>query len=239
MPDFNPREIKSTFLTPERLSGESAWVGHIPFAFAIIELLKPATFVELGSHHGDSYCAFCQSVVFNKLPTKCTAVDTWRGDEQTGFYKDKILKNLTKHHDPRYKSFSRLYRAMFDDAVKTFADGSIDLLHHDGLHTYEALVHDMKLWLPKMSSRGVVLFHDTVERERDFGVYKYFGEVATKYPAFEFHHSHGLGIIAVGKEMPPAFQAFLSAAVANPDAMRAFFAAEGERIAAMARQAKR
>ena len=76
----------SDFLPPSLAyrSGFSAWEGHVAFALFLMRELRPATFVELGTHWGDSYFAFCQAVAEYQLPTRCHAVDAWRGDPQSG-----------------------------------------------------------------------------------------------------------------------------------------------------------
>lgn len=186
-------------------------MGHIPFAGWLTEAIRPAIFVELGTHYGTSYLAFCQAVVANGLATRCFAVDTWEGDEHAGVYGEKIYGELHGYHATKYGAFSRLMRMTFDDAVGYFDDGSIDLLHIDGLHTYEAVRHDFETWLPKLSRRGVIIFHDTCVREREFGVWRFWGEISQRYPSFEFTHSHGLGVLAVGEEIPVPLQALLAA----------------------------
>jgi hypothetical protein len=199
----------SMFWRPTYNNDNSAWVEHIPFAFWMIEAHQPRTFVELGTHQGASYFAFCQAVERLGLDTHCYAVDTWKGDEHSGFYNGKIFEKVRAHNEAQYSSFSRLVRSTFDEALNHFEDGTIDLLHIDGLHTFEAVKHDFDTWLPKLSERAVVVMHDTNVRERNFGVFKLFNQLKAHYPAFEFAHGHGLGVLGVGKKQNASLQSLL------------------------------
>ncbi len=178
---------------------DSAWFGHVPFAHWIVGQHRPASIVELGAHNGVSYAAFCESVLRHHLDARALAVDTWQGDEHAGFYGDEVYADLQRFHDQRYAGFSTLLRTTFDDASTRVLDGSVDLLHIDGRHRYEDVSHDFATWLPKLSPRGVVLFHDTNVREHDFGVWRLWAELRGAHPSFEFLHGHGLGVLAVGE----------------------------------------
>jgi GT2 family glycosyltransferase len=232
---FAPLRFPIVFDEPRRVTDVESWHGHIPFAFFAVAALRPGVVVELGTWKGDSYCAFCQAVQALGLPARCHAVDTWQGDEHTGPYGAEVLAELRDHHDPLYGSFSTLHQQRFDEAAPGFADGSVDLLHVDGTHTYEAVRHDVDMWLPKLSGRGVLLLHDTAVRDPGFGVWRLWKELEPRYPGFAFGHSHGLGVLAVGPAVDAAFTSFLAAARADPLTER-FFLALGSRIAAPARE---
>ncbi|PYS24316.1 MAG: glycosyl transferase family 1 [Acidobacteria bacterium] len=226
---FTPASHPICLTEPVRLAS-TAWAAHIPFAMLLIDLLRPRAVVELGTFTGVSYCAFCQAVEELKLDTRCYAIDSWRGDEHSGFYGDEILADLKRHHDPLYGAFSSLIESSFDEALDNFEDGAIDLLHIDGYHTYDVVKHDFKSWLPKMSDRGVMLLHDTNVRERDFGVWRLWEEIKIRYPHFEFIHQHGLGVVSIGPNVPDELHSLVNASEAEAQMIRAFFEQIGERL---------
>ena len=235
--DLNSFLSPPSFWLPERLV-TSAWLQHAPFAFWLMDALRPRRLVELGTHHGFSYLAFCQAVRRLGLDARLFAVDTWAGDEHAGAYPEQVLQDLKAYHDPRFSDFSRLVRGRFDEAVTHFEDGSVDLLHVDGRHFYEDAKEDYEIWRPKLSASAVVLFHDTNVRERNFGVWRLWGDLAAEHPSFEFLHGHGLGVLGVGRDIPPRLKAFFSAGASHRDLLRETYfrlgAAVEDRLAAAA-----
>ena len=191
-----PAQLPSLFFEPRRYRahGIGYWSGHIPFACDLIHTLRPETFVELGTHAGESYFTFCQAIQESAISCQAFAVDTWRGDQHTGAYSDDIFAEVSKCNE-RYRSFSKLLRMTFDEAGPQFADESIDLLHIDGAHTYDAVRHDFERWWPKVRNGGVVVMHDSFERGHDFGVWRFLEELRNTLPAEEFTHSHGLAVV--------------------------------------------
>jgi O-antigen biosynthesis protein len=201
---------RSMFWTPER-EAQSGWVEHVPFAFWLVDILRPLRIVELGTHNGVSYSAICQAVKTLRLAASCFAIDTWRGDEHAGFYEEDVYRDFTTFNDLHYGAFSQLVRSTFDEALPHFEDGSINLLHIDGLHTYEAVQHDYVSWLPKLAADAVVLFHDTNVRERGFGVFRLWDEITADRPHFSFLHGYGLGVLGQGQDYPEALRALFDA----------------------------
>ena len=194
----------------------SAWIEHIPFAFYLVEKLKPSVIVELGTHYGNSYFALCQAVKTLKIPAKTFAVDNWSGDQHAGFYDEEVFKYVSQVNKMHFAGFSGLLKMKFDEALELFEDGSIDLLHIDGLHTYEAVKHDFYAWLPKVNSGGVVLLHDTQEKKKDFGVWKLKLELHEQFHCCEFTHGHGLGIVCAGNMTVPGILEFCEEFSQNP-----------------------
>jgi len=216
--------------SPKLFQSPSAWLGHIPFAAWVIREIKPKIFVELGTHHGPSYFSFCQSVVEAGLATKCYAVDTWHGDEQSGLYGEEIFCKVNAHNAEHYAEFSLLLRITFDDAVAYFEDESIELLHIDGLHTYEAVLHDFETWMPKLAPGAVVIFHDTAVRKRDFGVWQLWEDLQRRYTNnLEFAHSNGLGVLQISNATDDKKLEWLQPGAPEKQRLINYFAALGSR----------
>lgn len=220
---------KLLFHKPIHIDQPYSWVEHIPFAQYLIEVLRPKTFVELGTHSGNSYFSFCQAIQKLGLNTRSYAIDSWDGDEHAGYYGDDVFKRVYQINIEYFKQFSELMKMTFDEGLEYFNTSTIDLLHIDGLHTYEAVKHDFENWLPKMSDRGVIILHDTNVKQFSFGVWKLFEELEKSYPAFQFTHGHGLGVVCTGKKVNPEFLEFLAEAQ-NSSYIQNLFAALGERV---------
>lgn len=197
---------RRTGFLPLRIADPVAWLGHSPFAYWLTAFVRPRVLFELGTHSGNSYFTFCQAVREHGLSTRCHAVDLWTGDRHSGSYEASIHESVARHNEANYAPWSSLWRMSFDEAVTRVPDGGIDLLHIDGLHTYEAVRHDFETWQPKLSEDAWVLFHDTHVREEDFGVWRFWDELKARTSRhLEFSHSHGLGVLATGKNRAEAW----------------------------------
>ena len=186
-------ELPSCRFQP-RVYGVGAWTDNLHFAYDTIAALRPRVFVELGTDRGESYFAFCQSVAENQTGTRCFAVDTWRGDQQAGGYDETTCDEVSTHNARHYAEFSTLLRCTFDDALERFRDQTIDLLHLDGLHTEEAVRHDVESWLPKLRPGGILLMHDISVRSRGFGVWRVWEELQARGASYAFTAGPGLGV---------------------------------------------
>jgi hypothetical protein len=195
---LNLNEAFRSALQPCDTSIPSTWSGHVPFMRFLVTLIRPRTFVELGTQYGMSFLTGVDAMANAGVECRSVAVDSWLGEEHTGLYDSDVYSFFVERLG-KYENAS-LIRSLFADAIDHFQDGSIDLLHIDGLHTYEAVLRDFSMYLPKMSSRGIVLLHDTRVYERDFGVWRLWEELSEQYPCFDFLHSHGLGVVYVGTD---------------------------------------
>jgi hypothetical protein len=181
----------------------STWNDHVPFGYDIVTAIRPQLIVELGTYSGLSYFTFCQAMLENDIDGTAYAIDTWEGDDHTGEYGEKIYRQVDDHAREHYRGISYLLRQRFDEAQAHFDTGSIDLLHIDGLHTYDAVKEDFETWYPKVKPGGIVLFHDIEARLNDFGVRQYWAELVENHTTFAFRHGFGLGVLKKpGGEQP-------------------------------------
>ncbi|HEY4152089.1 MAG TPA: class I SAM-dependent methyltransferase [Pseudolysinimonas sp.] len=212
----------------------TAWAEHAPFASWLIDAARPRTVLELGTHNGFSFFAMAETARRLGLPTALTAIDSWQGDDHAGFYGEDVFEKVRSISERDYPNTTRLIRAFFSDAAAQIEDGSVDILHVDGRHGYDDVREDFETYRGKLSDRGVVIFHDTYEFQPDFGVHRLWKELAPTAPSFEFHHGHGLAVLALGSHAPAAVLDFLAEANRDPEAARELYHRLGAEVATRA-----
>jgi hypothetical protein len=183
------------------------WAGHVFFVYDLVRNIRPGKIVELGTQQGTSFYSILQAIKDSELNSEAYAVDSWEGDEHavydskegSKFY--QFVSNTIREYYGSQNA--RLMKMLFDEAVAEFDDNSIDLLHIDGLHTYEAVSHDYNTWKGKLKQEAIVLFHDTQVADDDFGVWKFWKELKENEKGnvyIEFKHSYGLGVLFRGEK---------------------------------------
>ncbi len=224
----------ASYWQPARIVS-SAWLEHAPFAFWLMDELRPRSVVELGTHWGFSFFVFAEAVRRLGIETEISALDSWEGDDQAGFYGEDVYESVRSTAEQEYPGFTRLLRGYFSDSRLLVADDSVDLLHIDGRHGYEDAREDYEQWRSTVRDGGVVLFHDIAEYGDGFGVWQLWEELAPRHPSFAFSHGHGLGVLGVGDVRSDGLAALFAADAATARDVRATY----ERLGGVvARQAK-
>jgi hypothetical protein len=205
---------------------------HVPFAMWIIEAHRPRVVVELCVSADNTYCSFLQAIRTLNLEAKCFGFSLGDGQD-SGSARGGGFDALKAYHDPLYAAFSTLRRASFTDALDSVADRSIDLLEISGPSSGEAPFNDLDAWLPKMSSRGVILVQGVEVRQSSPKIQAFWETLSSRYPHFVFAHGRGLGVAYAGSEpLTGQLQALLEAREPGDAAgIRAYFSRLGTSVA--------
>jgi len=175
----------------ERIMGEvvSAWTGHRNFAGWLVDRIRPTAIADLGVDFGFSTFCFAQPGIGHVY-----GVDSFEGDPHAGF-RDTRRDVLARLAELGLGNVT-LVKGYFEQVASTW-DKPLDILHIDGLHTYEAVLRDYVNWVRFVRAGGVVLFHDTCVP--DFGVRRLFDEI--DLPKTNFRHSYGLGVVSMDRDL--------------------------------------
>jgi predicted O-methyltransferase YrrM len=125
----------------------------------LVELLPEETvMVEIGCYVGDS------SQIFAPKVSHMTCIDPWQNgyddnDASSHTHPMSIVEEQFRETMSQFDNVEIL-KGSSEEAVDTFADGSLDFVYIDGLHTYEGVKNDIELWLPKVKKGGYIGGHD-------------------------------------------------------------------------------
>jgi predicted O-methyltransferase YrrM len=184
-----PVEQLKTF--PEM--SRSSWAGLGTLAYQMVLRYKPKVIVELGTHVG--YSALAMGLALRDLGEggRIFAVDSWEGDPQAGFYGEEVYQTFLKRREELKLESTIVPLKMYFDEALDKVDTPIDLLHIDGLHTWDAVNHDWETFGPLVRPGGLVIFHDVNTHFEDLR--RFWDGISKSYESHGVAYSCGLGII--------------------------------------------
>jgi len=171
----------------------SAWKGHSEFAKWIVKEHKPTLIYDLGVDYGFSTFTFALAM---QDQGRVVGVDLFTGDVHTSFRNTyDYVMTLKNKLETKYPINLEIVKDDFTN-VAYRVNELIDIIHLDGLHTYEAAKHDYNMWIEFLDPNGLFLMHDT---ESFPGVRRVFDE--SPLYKVNFLHSAGLGVLSPNKDL--------------------------------------
>ena len=193
---------KAMFWRPKYLCS-SDWLDHLPFAFWLMESIKPKIVVELGAASGAAYFAFCQALDKLNAGGRCYAVDHWSQQN-----KHAELEKITDYNKTQYEEFSKILDYDLFQAANLFLDGSVDLLHLNLPDPTTDAMLLFQLWQPKLSAQAVVLLHHSQQSSFPH-LLQLRTELQKQHQHFEFLQQHGLLVAQFNKPPSDSFSRLL------------------------------
>ena len=163
--------------------------------------------VEIGVAEG----GFSQRIADIVRPKRLHLVDPWTHQDDAEYEADPNNVS-TADHESRYRAVQArfatdieagsvvLHRTTSVEAAKTFADGSLDWVYIDAMHTYQAVTADLEAYAAKVKEGGFILGHDytTLPYYLEMG----FGVVEA---VNDFVGRSGWYFLALTSEVPPSY----------------------------------
>lgn len=203
-PSINTLAQGSMFWQPDYREA-SPWLEHLPFLFWLVEALQPQQAVGLGVE-SVAHFAVCQAASRLRLGTRCFMVGGHEAAEGT-----QDAEAIRAYATDHFATISQWLEVTPTRAIDQFDDGSVDLLLLHVEADDNSVDYLLDRWLSKLSSQGVVVVPGVSRREPGCLVFRAFETLKARYPHFVFHHAGGLGVIAVGNNLPPLLNNLLGA----------------------------
>lgn len=127
-------------------------------------LPRQAAVAEIGVAEG----VFSQEILRVCEPSALHLIDPWEWQSRDDYRNDANNADMAEQQR-RFQMVSGMFshdrrvsviRAYSTEAVHNFADGSLDWVYVDAVHSYEGALADLRAFLPKVKADGLILGHD-------------------------------------------------------------------------------
>jgi hypothetical protein len=164
-----------------------------------------------GAEIGVAKGEFSQSLLEVLQPRKLHLIDPWEHQTRDDYAHDGNNASA-EEQEQRYRAVRdkyaaeidagriELHRAYSQDVAGTFADGQLDWVYIDGLHSYDGCRADLQNYKAKVKPGGFIFGHDytnhSVAQQMDFGVVE---------AVDEFVQEENFAFVALTQEVFPTY----------------------------------
>jgi predicted O-methyltransferase YrrM len=179
---------------------ESTWKGHELFAMWLVAKVKPKIVVDLGFDRALSTIAFAY-----KNRGHVYGIDWFEGNNylEKCFALDGAYRNISNALRFHYAKNIHLIVGPYQNVLKNWKR-KIDILHLDGVHTYEKAQFHYQNWSPHLSEKGIILIHDVAAYPSETG--RFFEELPLHKMVFD--HARGLGVASTDAALIEAIKEY-------------------------------
>lgn len=162
---------------------------YLPLLYDLVATQRPKSIVTFGFSDGQAFFTFCQAAREQNIEGRCVAVRRERAGETEN---DDLAWLKGKEYGAEfYADLIGLHDG--PDAVREFADQSVDLLLVDDSDSGAEIRADLSTWEAKLAPHGVVIVHG-IALERADGPKTAWMQWSASRPRAEFSDGIGLGI---------------------------------------------
>jgi len=150
-----------------------------PVALSISrEIEFPDLLKEMGMKKGVELGVFAgeySEILMKRIPgLDLTGIDAWKIYKEYKDYK-RNESMINAYNQAKQRSEKTGFKIMQDwstEAVKQFADESLDFIYIDCNHDFAHVVEDLNVWSPKVKKGGIISGHDFFEsKDARYGVF--------------------------------------------------------------------
>lgn len=122
--------------------------------------------IEVGCWKGRSSAFLAVEIINSGKKINFDCVDTWLGSpnesehQNDSFVQKNELYELFLSNTEPVKHIINPIRLTSKEASKLYPDNSIDIIFIDACHDYDCVIEDIKSWMPKVKSDGILAGHD-------------------------------------------------------------------------------
>lgn len=157
------------------------YILHLDRTSLLAYLPQNGVVAEIGVSEGD----FTQDILSTAAPRHLRLIDPWEFQGKADYLADpnnvpqdegdaRVAAVAARFADRIGTGAVAVERAYSLDAARCAADRSFDWIYIDAMHTYDAVIADLRAWAPKVKEDGLILGHDyanhPLARKMSFGV---------------------------------------------------------------------